>query len=108
MPKAAAARKPAAPAPKVPARDGSRGAGVPGSARKARAKARKKPAAPKPKKLLMTPSEKHKVLFAAALLLTFLLAVVIHSGEMVHTATGWMVHFHDLKGHLVVSVSLPF
>ena len=92
MPRSAAARKPAP--PKVPAR-------------KARPKAKRKNL-PKPKKTLLTPSEKEKTWMAVGLLVFALLAVLIHSGECIHTAAGWKVHFHDLKGNLLVSVNLPF
>lgn len=93
MPRAAAARKLAP--PKAPAR-------------KAKPKATKKKAVPKPKKPLLTPSEKEKMWMAVGLLLFCLLAVLVHSGECVHTAAGWMIHFHDLRGDLLVSVKLPW
>lgn len=94
MPRSAAARKP--PQEKPPSR-------------KARPKARKKAVKPPPpKKKMLTPSEREKTWMAVGLLLFALLAVLIHSGECVHTAAGWKVHFHDLKGNLLVSVNLPF
>jgi len=75
---------------------------------KPKPKAKKKKAAPKPKKTLLTPSEKEKMWMAVGLLAFCLLAVLIHSGECVHTASGWKIHFHDLRGDLLVSVKLPF